>query len=381
MPGKRKRRRHIESNHRRLEHTAEPVTARLRYVCEFLFAGSAFDMASELGVCYRHFYTVYDGRCKVSVRMAAQIIAKLNIRAEWLLNGTGPMFATDISETRFCLSPNIRSSFRLKTPTAFSQSKPAAEISACDEPVAPNYAELAQLVFAARVAKAPVILLLGATLHRYGPEAAELLRANFVSFVGLTLRAVKQDARPALCSNELELNSVARFAAATGRGYGEAVAAKLHGPRSSWKKELSVVVATRDMSLPVATLVEFGEIDEHFGPTHAGAELGAAVGAAAYVDQLVLADYLQRSAENDKTVIICVGEVARWLAFLQRYDSFAGSIVLSGGQEIALPGHVSWRTVFVDNGPIVFFRELLVAAQAACAAGEMIGDSCVECDF
>lgn len=378
MPGKRKRGRHSETNKRRLEHDPEPVTERLRYVCEFLFAGSAFDMARELGVCYRHFYTVYDGRCRVSVRMAAQIIAKLNIRAEWLLNGTGPMFATDISETRFCLAPNIRSSFRLKTPTAFSRSALPAEVSVCDEPVAPGYSELARLVFAARVAKAPVILLLGAELYRYGPAAAELLRANFVSFVGFTLRAVKQDARPALCAGELELNNVARFAAATGRGYGEAVASKLHGPRSSWSKELSAIVAARDMSLPVATLVEFGEIDEHFGPTHAGAELGAAVGAAAYVDQLVLADYLQRSAENDNAVIICVGEVSRWLAFLQRYDSFAGSIVLAGAQEIVLPSHVSWRTVFVDNGPIVFFRELLVAVQAACAAGEMIGDSCVK---
>jgi hypothetical protein len=376
VPGKKRTRRSRDRNPRRLEQSAEPVAQRLHYLCEFLCAGDPYEMARAIGVCYRHFYTVYDGRCRLSLRMAAQIIAKLDVRAEWLLNGTGPMLATDISETRFFLAPAIRSSFPLKAADRFV--RPEAPVPAGEDVSESSadsvYAAAASALFRAKVQNAPVLLLLGAPLLSAAPAAAAFIRSGYVGATCLTLRAAKQDAAAALASNELDLNNVARFAAAVGRGYGEAIASKIHSPRSTWSRADSAMAAAYDNLLPVAVQVEFGEIAEHFGPVHAGAELGAAVGAAAYVDQLVLADYLQKIDCHEAAVIICVGEAHRWLTALERQSSALRTIILADPAAGQYFSQKAERVICADNSAQVFFRELLVAIQAAKTAGKTIGD-------
>jgi hypothetical protein len=378
LPGKRRKRATRNGVAPGIAFDPAPTTQRLRYLCEFLFAGDPYAMAQALGVCYRHFYTVYDGRCKLSIRMAGQVIAALNVRAEWLLNGTGPMLATDISEIRFHLAPTIRSSFPLKSADRFI--RPETVCAAPSDNAAPeavgDYSEAATALFKARVQNAPVLLLVGGTAAPAGPAMASFIRSGYAGAAGFTLQAAKQDASPALAAGELDLNNIARFAAAVGRGYGEAIASKIHSPRSPWPREHSALAAAYDNSLPIAVQVELGEIPEHFGPVHAGAELGAAVGSAAYVDQLVLADYLQKIDCHDAAVIICVGEAHRWLTALSRQSTLLRKIILADADTSAAQcfSQKAAQVIYIDNSACVFFRELLVAVQAAQAAGEMTGE-------
>lgn len=374
MPGKRKKPK--TSDPRRLKFDVAPISDRLRYLCEFLFAGDPYSMARELSVCHRHFYTIYDGRCKLSIRMAGQIISTLGVRAEWLLNGTGPMFATDISETRFFLAPTIRSSFPLK-PVGKCARPPVFAAALAHESLVPaQYAAAAAMLFRARVKNAPTLLLVGSAPSAVGAELAAFIRGGYVGSVCFTLQAAKQDATHALLSGEFDLNNVARFAATVGRGYGEAIASKIHSPRSAWPRSHSALAAAYDQSLPVAIQVELGEITEHFGAAYAGAELGAAIGAAAYVDQLVLADCLQKIDCRDEAVIVCAGEASRWLAMLERHGLARMQVVLAAASVAEQQSFTqkAKRVVCVDNTAPVFFRELLVAVQAAEAAGEMIGE-------
>lgn len=378
MPGKRRKRATRNGVVPGISFDPAPTTQRLRYLCEFLFAGDSYAMAQALGVCYRHFYTVYDGRCKLSIRMAGQVIAALDVRAEWLLNGTGPMLATDISEIRFRLAPTIRSSFPLNPADRFIRPETYRETLA--ENAAPeyaaNYSEAAATLFTARVQNAPVLLLVGVTAIPAGPATAAFIGSGYAGAVGFTLQAAKQDATAALAAGELDLNNIARFAAVVGRGYGEAIASKIHSPRSPWPRANSALAAAYDNALPIAVQVELGEIAEHFGPAYAGAELGAAVGAAAYVDQLVLADYLQKIDCHEAAVIICVGEAHRWLTALSRQSTLPRKIILADADKLEAQYFLqkTGRVIYIDNSAHVFFRELLVAVQAAQAAGEMTGE-------
>lgn len=373
-----KRRRRIKkapAYKRALDHSAEPVTHRLRYLCEFTCGGDCYEMARQLEVCHRHFHTVYDGRCRVSIRMAAQIISRFGIRADWLLNGTGPMFATATSEMRFQLSPAIRSSFPVASAERAVLPAPVA-MPAVDE-VSDDllYQAAAGELFLAGARSAGVILCVGADGEANYADLVPFLSSRGVTGVFMTLAAAKIDAGAAITAGEFDLNNIARFAAWTGRGYAEAIASKLHSSRSQWPRERSLLVSAYDAGLAIALQAALGEIDDHFCASYGGAELGAAVGAAAYVDQLVLSAHLQAVAGSNGPVIICSGESARWQQALSRYDLHNATLILRSPTD----GVAEWaqRTarimIPIANSSAVFFRELLAACGEAYAAGEVIG--------
>lgn len=361
---------------RTLDYSAAPVTHRLRYLCEFACGGDCYEMARQLEVCHRHFHTVYDGRCRVSIRMAAQIISRFGVRADWLLNGTGPMFATSTSDTRFQLSPAIRSSFPVAVADRTALLAPAAVTAAADD-VSDGmvYQAAAGELFLAGARGAGVILCVGADGETDYADVVPFLSSRGVTGVFMTLAAAKIDASSAIVAGEFDLNNIARFAAWTGRGYAEAIASKLHSPRSQWPRSRSLLVSAYDAGLAVALQAALGEIDDHFCASYGGAELGAAVGAAAYVDQLVMAAHLRGLAGASGPVIICSGEAARWQHVLSRYDLHNATVILRSPAD----GVEAWArqaariTIPIVNSSTVFFRELLVACSEAYAAGEVIG--------
>jgi hypothetical protein len=373
---KRRRAKKSPTYRRALDHSAEPITHRLQYLCEFVCGGDCYEMARQLGVCHRHFHTVYDGRCRVSIRMAAQIISRFGVRADWLLNGTGPMFATITSEMRFELSPAIRSSFPVTPVSAAALPPPSHTEGAEDSVVDPMaYQAAAGELFLAGTRASHVILCVGAEGEADYASIVPLLSSRGVTGVFMTLAAAKIDAAPAIAAGAFDLNNISRFAACTGRGYAEAIASKLHSKRSQWPRTRSLLVSAYDAGLAVALQAVIGEIDDHFCANYGGAELGAAIGAAAYVDQLVLDAHMRAALESAGPVIICSGESARWQQVLRRYDLRDATLILRSPAN----GVERWATqtarvvVPVENSSAVFFRELLAACSEAYAAGEVFG--------
>jgi hypothetical protein len=370
---------------RRLDHDYNSIRARLRYLCEFLFGGGHYEMARALNVCYRHFYSVIQEGPRqkaLTIRMAAQIISRLGVRAEWFLTGNGPVFAASQPDAALSLPFSLQSSFPLADPldTAPPALEPPARPSGLCGPISdpPSiYSHAALAIFSANGQNCPTLLFLGRDAAEQAPAEviAPLFRDRYVHFLGITLAAVRVDVYPAIAAGRFDLNHTAVTAANAGMGYGEAVA--LWAFSEDTRRKQSVLTSAYDLGLPVSVFAEIGEIPEHTQRAIRGAEIGAACGAAAYVDQLVLLKYFELFSAAGGGVIICAGELPRWFSFLTRIlrdsspDLCFTVVALRDSATAAVPAlsHAGARVLSLYDHPAVFFSHLSAACHAAYANG------------
>lgn len=385
MPKKRPSQSDAAHKARRLDHDYDSIRARLRYLCEFMFGGGHYEMARELNVCYRHFYAVIqDGprQKSLTIRMAAQIVSRLGIRAEWFLTGNGPVFLGDQSEAALSLPYSLQSSFPLVDPLDTAPpvleppQRPSGLQGAVSEPPA-VYGQAAFAVFSANGQNCPTLLLLGREATEQAPAAAivPLFRDRHVHFLGMTLGAVRADVYPAITGGYFDLNFAATAAANAGTGYGEHVALRAFPDET--RRQQSVLATAYDSGLPVSVLAEIGEIPEHTQRAIRGAEIGAAYGAAAYVDQLIFVKYLESFFAAGGGVIICAGELSRWFALLSRLLRasppclFFTIVALqdAAGTPVTPFTHNGAHVLPVHDHPAVFFSHLSAACHAVYANG------------
>lgn len=364
-------------NARRIDLENKTVTARLIYACNLLYGGSTHEFAAAAGVCYRHLYMVVYGHTRLTVNMAAQIVARTGIRAEWLLCGVGSVLATpEEQDTGLVLPQHLQSSFSLFDATAFSPGTeffPPERLSLVDNPVcnlAP-YEAAAGAIFAAHANSKPVGFFLGS--ETFANPVSQLLlpffQKRYADFLVLTLAAAAHDVQAAHSSAPIDINSAARFAALRGIGYGEALGLVGFGPDVDRQK--SLLASLRDMNLPVLVSAEIGEISRHTAPSIRGAEIGAAVGAAAYVDLFVYTEQLRNFFGNPGGVMVAAGECTRGVRmFLERFETLkivepvqtGFTFVLFSQPDISLQTEIQIRgghVIFLDPPTITPLQQLL----------------------
>jgi hypothetical protein len=270
----------------------------MQYVCEFLFGGSVYKLSRVLNLNYGHLWKVLFANSRVTVNMLAHVVSCTNVRAEWLLCGVGPMFLKQANpeEAEFKLADSVNSSFTVfdslsvkndakgwvvKKPDSVSLDRPTV--------LPPEAVTAARAIHQARVAGKPVSVFLGSDAAQAGclEFVKEFVAKDYVTHVGLTGSVVSYDLGPPTKPPLFDPNYVARLAALQGLGYGEAL--------GKWACDNklapdSLLHGMLNLKRPVTVHVEIGELAEHLLPAIHGAECGASLGAATYVDLLIFAE-------------------------------------------------------------------------------------------
>ena len=307
-----------------------PVKQRVEYLCDVLFGGDHHQMSLAIGMCHRHLYRVLYGHSRLSVRLAGQMVMRLGVRAEWLLCGSGPVFPWPTQTDVYNFVPVINSCLYTFDPhehvpgTYFLPKVPKNKTDVIIDKS--GYAAAAKAVFQARVHKKPVAFFLGRDSFTKSTPAVfeQFFEQRYANVLLTTLAGACLDLAAAGDKPAPDINCLAKTAAATGRGYGETICADgFLTPRARQKSLLAKVF---DMSLPVIVSAEVGEVPNHTHPSVRAPELGAAVGAAAYIDLLGFTEQVPQFFGKPGGVYIVAGEVPRGVDFfLQRLEPLSFS--------------------------------------------------------
>jgi hypothetical protein len=303
-------------NGRRIWHEYAVVKDRLQYLCDIFFASNWHEMALAVGVCRRQLYRVLYGHSRLTVRMAGQIVIRLGIRAEWLLCGSGPLLPSPDHAEYFQYLPHIHSCYY--TPNLNEQVSGALFL-----PVVPpdadteahfntaNFSAAARSIFSARSQRKPVLFFLAAAGFTVStpPLWQQFFSRRYANMLMTTLSAACLDLACSAQTPPQDINTLALTAAATGASYGETIGRL--GFQSDDARSRSVMGSVFAAGTPVLVSAEIGEISNHTNPAVRPPELGAAVGAAAYVDLLAFTRSVPNFFGNPGGVIVACGNAER----------------------------------------------------------------------
>jgi hypothetical protein len=120
QPKKRRR-----NKRRWLTYSDDLLRARVRAVCDHLFAGDIIRFGKHFNVEPKRVRQIFAGEMSVTVRFAAEILNKSSVRTEWLLWGHGSMLdygdPTDEKPGTLILPDKLQSSFLLSDPLQMQQ--------------------------------------------------------------------------------------------------------------------------------------------------------------------------------------------------------------------------------------------------------------------
>jgi len=263
-----------------------------------------------------HIRTIMASRASVSVLFLAQIVTRTRVRMDWLMWGNGAMLdgGLDVHDNPGALDLplTLATSF-----TAFSTVQNAVTTMPAMAPASahhksvtaatPEHVQAARAIHASRGAARPVMLFAGpdAIAAGVGILAVELLEKKYVTALATTGAGMARDVRMAYQSFPVDLNYVAQLAAKHGVGYGEAIGR--WGMEPSGRRRNSALYVAHQLGIPATVHVEIGELPQHLFPAARGAELGAAIGAATYVDFLIFTEQVQELRAGG--VLITTGDV------------------------------------------------------------------------
>jgi hypothetical protein len=201
---------------------------------------------------------------------------------------------------------------------------PAERVSFSDNPVQNTkpYEAAARVVYLAHANQKSVGFFLGNDPFAFSvaPLVTPFFAQQYADFLVLTLTSLAHDIQATNPAVPVDLNSVARFAASRGMGYGEAAGLVGLDPKSDRQK--SVLASVLDLGLPALVSAEIGELGRHTAPNVRGAEIGAAIGAAAYVDLFIYTEQLRNFFGDPGGVMIAAGDCLRAVhMFLARLDT------------------------------------------------------------
>ena len=241
--------------------------------------------------------------------MLAQIVACTNVRAEWLLTGAGPMLVTDENrvDPAFELPLTTQSVFPVfdaavvSAPVKYKKHRPGRGV------FANNSIGAAQAIHYCRITGRPACFFLGADALQYKRVQAisqTLFARNYFTGVAMTAGCIPHEFQP-----PFDPSFAVRAAATNGVGLGEALNRWTTGSKS----ETSLFGHPLSTKIPITVHTELGEAALHARPGLRGAELGAAWGAAAYVDQLIFTEQVRQFGAARGGIFVLLGEAARGL--------------------------------------------------------------------
>lgn len=332
-----------------LWHDYAPPVLRLCYVRDVFFFGSTSAMAKACGVVAAHLRRVLSGHSQLTLKMAASLVSRLGLSAEWLLCGTGSVFSATAPHVDFFLSaPETKRRAQVKTTAVrFSLELPAqlsspwvalSDAAFAHTPRAVpfgtagsnpstiddcSYVAAARAIYTARANLNCVGFFLAVSgLFSGGPQLLmPFFDVAYSDFVVVTLSGVLQDLVLAEVAPAVDVHAAAKRAFCSGAGYGASLAADLRRCTAT-----SLVVSLSQNDFPFFVAPELGELSQHSGPVVAGAELGAAVGAAGYADSVFVTELLRQHGSGSGAVFVLSGEVERGARyFLQRLAALDGA--------------------------------------------------------
>ena len=323
-----------------------PICKRLQLICDAVFSGNKHEMAHASGICYRQLYRILSGHSRLTIQVAAQIVAKLGVRAEWLLVGSGSMFPIGDSIECYAYLPKILSQYKhfdtLCSALTTAAPAPAPDmlsglLSRPDDTFS-SYANAASAVYRARLVQKPICLFLDE--YSVLPDLCyiwrDMFQAGHASMLYTTLSAVYAEISNLGLARPLDLNSFAVLAARMGAGYGETLCrfcASALEEDDTEKITKSSFMTAHARRVPVFCAAEIGEISAHTNPSVRAPELGAAIGAAAYVDLLSFMHTVPSFFGETGGVFICPGDISRLSRlFLSRIQNLSSSpLTINGG--------------------------------------------------
>lgn len=304
-------------NKRKLWNEYGPVKARVQYLCDILFAGDYHEMALAIGMCYRHLYRILYGHSRLSIRLAGQLVSRLGVRAEWLLCGSGPVFPWPEQSEHFQYMPRVDScyytadSHAIVPGTYFLPPVQPDTVQALTFADETNIGHAARCLFQARAQQKPVWFFLDAPAFTETTAATWRLffERRYATLLTVTLAGACADLAYADEMPRPDINTLALTAATHGAGYGETIGR--FGFRSDSARKRSVIASVFDMGFPAFVAAEIGEIPNHTNPTMREPELGAAVGAASYVDLLAFSAHVPQFFGDPGGVVVACGNPIR----------------------------------------------------------------------
>lgn len=261
---------------------------------------------------YRHLYKALYVSSRITANMLAQIVDRTSVRAEWLLTGAGPMLVT--AENRvdpgFELSPVIQSVFPVFDAAVVSAPVKHKKTRNRRSNFGNNAIGAAQLIHHCRITGKPACFFLGADALQYSrvrTTAHTLFSRGYFTSVALTAGCI-----PYEFPHEFDPSFAVRTAAVNGVGLGEGLSRWTTGSKS----DTSLFGHALSTKIPITVHAELGETASHAKPGLRGAELGAAWGAASYVDHLIFTEQIRQFGAARGGVLVLLGEAARGLKLL-----------------------------------------------------------------
>ncbi len=308
----------------------QPFLARLQYLIDSFFCGDDMYAAIAANVNLGQLRRLLQHKRKLTVPIVAGLVMRLGVRPEWLLFGSGTIFDWDSDLTVYGplqMPATLHSAFACLDTAA---GRSPAELEFCGPPgwraVEEHHAEdsapyfaAAKVVYTAQTAKKPLGFFLGceALAQNICKPVSTLFQTYGAQFLVLTLSAAYRDAKRIEFAAPVPASmlQVAQIAARHGIGYAEAFG---RWSQPATKKDASLLATLLAAGIPAAVVVEYGELLEHATAPLRGAEMGAATGAAAYVDFLIAAKQFETLFHTTEGVLCVAGEEERALRFLYR---------------------------------------------------------------
>lgn len=352
-----------------------PVIYRLRYLCDVLFGGDSGEMAFSLNLCSRELGKIFRGEIRATIRFLAHVSATLDICPEWLLCGSGPVYRTPYDTAGIELPVKLHSSFRLFDTVGESVvvAQPNCPIQIkSDEKIVDlsPYLVAGKAFYTACSNHQSIGFFLGSSFLTAleSKTITQFYAAGFADVLVVSLEYAFADAAKICPASHIDINMIAKFAANRGIGYGEAICTAAFSPAAD--RTGSVIATLHDMGHPVLVTAEIGELATHTAPALHGAELGAAIGAATYVDLLVLTEQLKTFFAAPGGVFVLAGNCQRGLRLiLQRMASLDATVANMTGFTFVvfssfdsdtekLITHFGGHVIFLNNPTTAAFTQL-----------------------
>lgn len=230
----------------------------------------------------------------------SQFVESGVVNAEWMFCGTGPMLqsAPPIDPVIGYTPPAPISSRHPVFDTSLvkpAEIKPPKKRRGKIKPAKPSdFLPLANDVFLTRSADLPVLLFITepAVLHEASDVIIECLKHKYITAIAMTNAVADFDVFAAK-SDKHDKGAVAnalKLARTAGIGFGECLGRWAFEPGDN--RAASVLATAYDLGLPATVHTLIGESELHLNPAIGGADYGALLGAASYIDFLTFTQFI-----------------------------------------------------------------------------------------